>query len=83
VLKYLLRYPILVTAGGGLLGWIAGDIMSTDPAVLGWSPVDPDTLHMVAKPLFAALVVMVGTYLSRRAAARTKPVVDLAEGGGQ
>jgi YjbE family integral membrane protein len=78
VLRYLLRYPILVILGGGLLGWIAGDIMATDPAVIRWSPIDKDLLHTVAKPLFAALVVAVGWLLARRVKARA--VVDLAEG---
>jgi hypothetical protein len=27
------RLPILVWAGAALLGWIAGDVMATDPAV--------------------------------------------------
>jgi YjbE family integral membrane protein len=78
VLKYLLRYPILVILGGGLLGWIAGDIMATDPAVMKYSPIEPGLLHTVAKPLFAALVVAVGWLLARRVKARA--VVDLAEG---
>jgi YjbE family integral membrane protein len=30
------RFPILVWAGAGLLGWIAGEIMIEDPAVAGW-----------------------------------------------
>jgi predicted tellurium resistance membrane protein TerC len=29
------RFPILVWAGAALLGWVAGDIMATDPAVWG------------------------------------------------
>ena len=35
VLRYLLRFPLLVTLGGGLLGWIAGEIISGDPSVAG------------------------------------------------
>jgi predicted tellurium resistance membrane protein TerC len=31
VLALLNRYPILVWAGAGLLGWIAGDLIGTDP----------------------------------------------------
>ena len=26
------RFPIIVIAGGGLLGYIAGEVMATDPA---------------------------------------------------
>jgi YjbE family integral membrane protein len=30
------RFPVLVWAGAALLGWIAGEIMIEDPAVVGW-----------------------------------------------
>ena len=78
VLKYLLRFPLLVTFGGGLLGWIAGEIISSDPALLGWLAADPHMLEMTARPLFAVLVMAIGTILARRVAARAKGVVDLA-----
>jgi YjbE family integral membrane protein len=80
VLTVLLRFPILVILGGGLLGWIAGEIMATDPAVIEHSPIDAELLHTVAKPVFAALVVAVGWLLARRAKARAAAIVDLAEG---
>ena len=35
-------------------------------------------LEMIAKPLFAVLVMAIGTILARRIAARPKEVVDLA-----
>jgi YjbE family integral membrane protein len=80
VLKVLLRFPILVILGGGLLGWIAGEIMATDPVVLANSPIDEHTLHNIAKPFFAAFVVAIGWFLARRAKARAAAMVDLAEG---
>jgi len=79
VLKYLLRFPLLVTLGGGLLGWIAGDIMSDDPAVVRWLAVDPHLLETGARPLFALAVMATGALLARRARARAKEIVDLAE----
>ncbi|HEY0328080.1 MAG TPA: TerC family protein [Rhodopseudomonas sp.] len=36
IMLVLNRLPILVWAGAALLGWIAGDIMATDPAVQPW-----------------------------------------------
>lgn len=78
VLKVLLRYPLLVTAGAGLLGWIAGEIIAGDAALGRWLPFDPHRLELVGKPLGAVLVVGVGTILARRAARRAKEVVDLA-----
>jgi predicted tellurium resistance membrane protein TerC len=33
IMALLTRLPALVWAGAGLLGWIAGEVMATDPAV--------------------------------------------------
>ena len=32
IMMLLNRFPIIVIAGGGLLGWIAGEVLATDPA---------------------------------------------------
>ena len=32
IMMLLNRFPIIVVAGGGLLGWIAGEVIATDPA---------------------------------------------------
>ena len=33
IMALLTRLPVLIWAGAGLLGWIAGDVMATDPAI--------------------------------------------------
>jgi predicted tellurium resistance membrane protein TerC len=33
ILKLMDRYPVIITVGGALLGYIAGDMMVRDPAV--------------------------------------------------
>ena len=38
VIKLMDRYPMIITAGGMLLGWIAGTMAVTDPAVVGHLP---------------------------------------------
>ncbi len=38
VLKLMDRFPLIITAGGMLLGWIAGTMAHTDPAVRDWLP---------------------------------------------
>jgi YjbE family integral membrane protein len=38
VLKIMDRFPIIITVGGMLLGWIAGTMAHTDPAVVGYVP---------------------------------------------
>ena len=37
ILHFLIRYPLLVMVGAGLVGWIAGEIWISDPAVSGWT----------------------------------------------
>jgi predicted tellurium resistance membrane protein TerC len=32
------RFPIIITAGGMLLGWIAGTMMQTDPGLTAYIP---------------------------------------------
>jgi YjbE family integral membrane protein len=41
VIKLMDRYPVIITAGGMLLGWIAGTMAVTDPAVIGYMPTTP------------------------------------------
>jgi YjbE family integral membrane protein len=41
VIKLMDRYPIIITIGGMLLGWIAGTMAVTDPAVIGYMPSVP------------------------------------------
>lgn len=38
VLKVMDRFPIIITLGGMLLGWIAGTLAVTDPALAGYIP---------------------------------------------
>ena len=76
VLRVLLRFPILVTAGAGLLGWLAGEIISADPQVAAWIGAGPDRIAQIAQPALAVLVMATGTALARRA--RPLRPVDLA-----
>ncbi len=36
IMALLTKLPVLVWAGAALLGWIAGEVMATDPAVVPW-----------------------------------------------
>ena len=59
------RYPILVWAGAGLLGWVAGDIMIKDGALLNWFSAGlVESLHHWAAAAGALFVVATG-YLIR------------------
>lgn len=70
VLKLMDRFPLIITAGGMLLGWIAGTLAVSDPAIGPYVPESHNT-HFIAGVAGALLVLAVGTMLSKRAAADT------------
>jgi len=66
LMALLERYPILVWAGGGLLGWVAGDIMIKDDALLHvMSAAMMQQLHYWAAAAGAVFVVGLGYALMR------------------
>lgn len=79
VLKILVRFPILVVLGGGLLGWIAGEIALTDPAVHDWAQTLPHWSETAAAAVGAIFVMTLGKVLARRMEQK-RALVDLAEG---
>jgi YjbE family integral membrane protein len=81
VLRVLNRFPILVVLGGGLLGWIAGEIIVSDPAVYARLPYSEHLQAQIAKPVLAALVMAVGAVLSNRVRVQHEDLVDLAKAG--
>ncbi len=82
VIKLMERYPSIITAGGMLLGWIAGSMLVTDPVFANpdkwlWMPKLPQTdlLRYAASVAGALLVVVVGKVI----VARRVPAADAAE----
>jgi YjbE family integral membrane protein len=64
LMAVLERYPVLVWAGGALLGWVAGDIMIKDDALLRWFPADLiHALHYWAAGAGALFVIGLGYLL--------------------
>jgi YjbE family integral membrane protein len=73
VLKLMDRYPAIVTAGAMLLGWIAGSMMVTDPALISADVVPQipklvvtDTLKYGAGVAGALLVLLLGKAIAAR-----------------
>jgi YjbE family integral membrane protein len=61
LMALLERYRVLVWGGGALLGWVAGDVMVTDPALNGWftEPV-LHQLHIWGGPVGGMIVLGLG-----------------------
>ncbi|MGA8007056.1 MAG: TerC family protein [Burkholderiales bacterium] len=71
MLRVMERFPVIITLGGALLGYIAGEIMATDPAIGDWVAANAAWLvhYKAAGAAGAALVVGLGLWLARRAGA--------------
>ena len=70
VLKMIERFPVVVVAGGALLGWIAGELIVGDPALAAWTAGWPSWSKYVAAVIGAAFVLAVAKVLEKRQAAR-------------
>jgi YjbE family integral membrane protein len=65
VLKLMDRFPVIITAGAMLLGWIAGTMMHSDPAVVPYLP-QTDELRYAFGVGGAVLVYLIGKVLAAR-----------------
>jgi YjbE family integral membrane protein len=79
LLKLMERFPIIITLGAALLGWVAGEMAITDPVAKDWIDAHAHWLHYVAPALGAAGVVVVGTWLARRAEKQVEAVEVAAQ----
>jgi len=64
MIKLMARFPIIVTLGAALIGYIAGEVMITDPAVEPWVNQNAHWLHLAAPLLGAIIVVDAGRLLA-------------------
>ena len=70
ILHWMERWPVIILLGAGLLGYVAGQMIFTDPGVLGLLPELPKWIDKVAGAVGAVMVVAVGRWLEQRILAR-------------
>jgi YjbE family integral membrane protein len=80
LLKVMGRWPIIITIGAALLGWVAGEMAVSDPIGKDWIDANAGWLHVAMPVAGAAIVVIVGKWLASRIESTedAQPVVDLA-----
>jgi YjbE family integral membrane protein len=78
LVKLMDRFPVIITIGGGLIGWVAGEMLVTDPALEGWltalgmkfvagKPMLGEiAAELVAGAVGVIFVVALGKWLARR-----------------
>ena len=86
LLKLMDRYPVIITGGAALLGWVAGEMIITDPAIKDWINANMGWIH-IHLPLIgdiswaqiagALIVIGIGKIMAGRKEEESE-VVDLA-----
>jgi YjbE family integral membrane protein len=78
LLKLMERFPVIITIGAGLIGWVAGEMLVADRALHGWftgmgveyrgeNPyVGGVSLEIIAGVIGIAIVVALGKWLGAR-----------------
>jgi YjbE family integral membrane protein len=80
LLHLMERWPVIITIGGGLLGFVAGEMLVTDPALKGWlggigvafdgdkPKVGGISLEILCGLAGAVIVIAAGTFIGWRRA---------------
>ena len=70
ILRWMERWPWIVLLGAGLLGYVSGQMIFSDPGVTGLLPPLPGWTATAAGATGALLVVVIGRWLEQRILAR-------------
>jgi YjbE family integral membrane protein len=82
IMKIMERFPIFITLGAGLLGYVAGEMAVSDPAIRGHLENNLSSLETVIPIAGAIFVVLAGKYIKRRHA-RAAALAELGGSGSK
>ncbi|OZI42437.1 hypothetical protein CEK29_11795 [Bordetella genomosp. 5] len=80
VLKLIDRFPMVVTIGAGLLGWIAGGMLVTDVVITNRFGEIPTMAKLAAEVAGVIIVIGLGKWFASRKLARQAQAVPAREG---
>ena len=66
--RLMTRQPWIIWIGGGILGYVAGEMITDDPLVRAWLGSHADTVDDFVSVLLAAALTLLGWWLARAAA---------------
>lgn len=66
IIRLVERVPLLILAGGGLLGFVAGEMLVEDVAIAPWINANAHVLHWIVPAGGIVLVVGVAKWMQRR-----------------
>jgi YjbE family integral membrane protein len=68
--RLMARHAWMIWLGGGVLGYVAGEMITDDPILRGWLGGAADVIDDPLSVVLAALIGLLGWWLARSAAAR-------------
>ena len=68
ILRLMERFPVIITAGAGLLGWLGGGLVISDKLLVKFTAMSLSPSPTAAAAIGVIFVVVIGKFL-----ARTKP----------
>ena len=72
MIKLMTRFPIIVTFGACLIGWVGGETIASDVALREFSAANP-WLHYAAATAGALAVLAIGKFFQAKHAAKEQP----------
>ena len=73
------RWPAIIWIGGGVLGWVAAEMILKDPIVAGWLGTWATILHWLWPGLMAVFVTFLGWWWANRSKAPEAPAGTAAD----
>lgn len=73
------RWPAIIWIGGGVLGWVAAEMILKDPIVAGWLGTWATILHWLWPGLMAVFVTFLGWWWANRSKTPEAPAGTAAD----
>ena len=65
ILRLMDRFPVIITAGAGLLGWLGGGLMISDKLLAEFTAILPPATPTMATAIGAIFVIAVGRFFAK------------------
>jgi len=65
ILRLIDRFPVIITAGAGLLGWLGGGLMISDKLLAEFTAILPPATPTMATAIGAIFVIAVGRFFAK------------------
>lgn len=66
IMKLMERFPIVITLGAALLGWVAGEMIVDDPAIRDYVTANIQYANLIFPAIGAFIVIATGKFMESR-----------------